>query len=246
MESRPLLKISQLNVRSIIGKFHDIEQMILGNRSNTIFCFSETWLQDNLTVDSFLSIPNFAYFRRDRAGRTGGGLLVYIPGDLCTSTRRRPDLETNAIECLAFELLHDPRHILLFAYRPPDQSPTHFFESLHTLLATASSESTTLSVFGDLNAKHSSWQSDGSCNTAGNKFFELLLDFGLTQCVHSPTRFSSDGHSCSVIDIYATNRPELITDIEISDPVSDHCMVTASIKMHRAPPKSTKINQSYS
>ena len=98
-------------------------------------------------------------------------------------------------------LLHDPRHILLFAYRPPDQSPTHFFESLHTLLATASSESTTLSVFGDLNAKHSSWQSDGSCNTAGNKFFELLLDFGLTQCVHSPTRFSSDGHSCSVIDI---------------------------------------------
>ena len=163
-----------------------------------------------------------------------------IPGDLCTSTKRRPDLETNAIECLAFELLHDPRHILLFAYRPPDQSPTHFFESLHTLLATASSESTTLSVFGDLNAKHSSWQSDGSCNTAGNKFFELLLDFGLTQCVHSPTRFSSDGHSCSVIDIYATNRPELITDIEISDPVSDHCMVTASIKMHRAPPKSTK------
>ena len=102
------------------------------------------------------------------------------------------------------------------------------------------SESTTLSVFGDLNAKHSSWQSDGSCNTAGNEFFELLLDFGLTQCVHSPTRFSSDGHSCSVIDTYATNRPELITDIEISDPVSDHCMVTASIKMHRALPKSTK------
>ena len=164
MESRPLLKISQLNVRSIIGKFHDIEQMILGNRSNTIFCFSETWLQDNLTVDSFLSIPNFSYFRRDRAERTGGGLLVYIPGDLCTSTKRRPDLETNAIECLTFELLHDPRHILLFAYRPPDQSPTLFFESLHTLLATASSESTTLSVFGDLNAKHSSWQSDGSCN----------------------------------------------------------------------------------
>ena len=187
MESRPLLKISQLNVRSIIGKFHDIEQMILGNRSNTIFCFSETWPQDNLTIDSFLSIPNFSYFRRDRAGRTGGGLLVYIPGDLCTSTKRRPDLETDAIECLAFELLHDPRHILLFAYRPPDQSPTHFFESLHTLLATASSDSTTLSVFGDLNAKHSSWQSDGSCNTAGNKFFELLLDFGLTQCVHSPT-----------------------------------------------------------
>ena len=40
----PLLKISQFNIRSVIGKFHDIEQMILGSRLDTIFSFSETWV----------------------------------------------------------------------------------------------------------------------------------------------------------------------------------------------------------
>ena len=70
---------------------------------------------------------------------------------------------------------------------------------MRALLAAAESESAILTIFGDLNAKHSSWQPDGPGNTAGTKFFELLLDFGLTQCVHSPTRFSRDGTSCSVI-----------------------------------------------
>ena len=76
---------------------------------------------------------------------------------------------------------------------------------------------------------------------SGKQFFELLLDFGQS---HSPTRFSREGHSCSVIDI-GTNRAELIIDIEISDPVSDHCMVTAPTIMHRALPKSTKQNKNY-
>ena len=43
-------------------------------------------------------------YRRDRPARNGGGLLVYVPDDLCTVTRRRPGLENEAIECLTFEL----------------------------------------------------------------------------------------------------------------------------------------------
>ena len=98
---------------------------------------------------------------------------------------------------------------------------------MRTLLAAAESESEILTVIGDLNANHSSWQPDGPGNTAGTKFIELRLDFGLTQCVQSPTQFSQDGTSCSVIDLYSTNRADLLTNIDISDPVSDHCMVTA-------------------
>ena len=112
---------------------------------------------------------------------------------------------------------------------------------MRTLLAAAESESAILTVLGDLNAKHSSWQPDGPGNTAGTKFFELLLDFGLTQCVQSPTRFSRDGTSCSVIDLYSTNRADLLTNIDISDPVSDHCMVTVArleLNAQRALPSS--------
>ena len=84
----------------------------------------------------------------------------------------------------------------------------------------------------------------GRATQLETKFLSWSLTLvSLTPCVDSPTRFSSDGHSCSVIviDNYAANRPELITNIEISDPVSDYCMVTA----HRALPKSTKKLSKY-
>ena len=163
-EQRPhaplsFLNISQLNVRSIVGKFCHLEQLLLGSRRNTIFCFSETWLQTNSVTNSFLSIPKFSFYRRDRPARNGGGLLVYVPDNLCTVTRRRPDLENEAIECLTFELSLDQNFFV--AYRPPDQSMASFFDSMRTLLAAAESESAILTVLGDWNAKHSSWQPDG-------------------------------------------------------------------------------------
>ena len=170
--------------------------MILGS-PHEIFCLSETWLHEQSTMDSFLSIPNFSFFRRDRPTRNGGGLLVYVSDDLCTVVKRRPDLEDASIECLTIELL-DPKHVIFFAYRPPDQSPASFFDAMRALLSAAESEFATLTVLGDLNAKHSSWQSEGPYNPAGTRLFELLLDFGLTQCVHSPTRFTPQiARSCS-------------------------------------------------
>ena len=56
-----------------------------------------------------------------------------------------------------------------------------------------------------------------------------MLDFNLSQWVETPTRYSDDRHSCSTIDLYATMRPDLITDVNVSDPISDHCCVSVSI-----------------
>ena len=60
-----------------------------------------------LSLDSKVS-----FYRRDRPARNGGGLLVYVPDDLCTVTRRRPDLENEAIKCLTFELSLDQKHTI--------------------------------------------------------------------------------------------------------------------------------------
>ena len=56
-----------------------------------------------------------------------------------------------------------------------------------------------------------------------------MLDFVLSQCVDTPTRYSDDLRSCSTIDLYATTRPDLITDVNVSDPISDHCCLSVSI-----------------
>ena len=167
---------------------------------------------------------------------------MYISNDSCTSTtKRRHDLESADVECITLELHSDPKHILFFTYRPPDQSPTMFFDCMRNLLATAEKVAAILTLLGDMNAKHPSWQTSGPHNMAGEKLFNLLLDFGMTQCVEDPTRFSPDGDSHSVIDVYATNHPDLVTAINVSDPnqlfylrvsdpISDHCMVTTHLR----------------
>ena len=54
----------------------------------------------------------------------------------------------------------------------------------------------------------------------------------------------SSGLKSSVVPrpTYATNRPEFISDGEINDSVSDHCIVTASIKKYWALIKRTKTS----
>ena len=89
-------------------------------------------------------------------------------------------------------------------------------------------------VLGDFNAKQKPWDS-GPSNPAGTHFRNFLLDFGLTQCVMTPTRFSSDGSSSSTLDLFATNHPDIAHSITTSEPISDHCSVFACLSLHRPP-----------
>lgn len=227
LSSRPTICISQLNVQSILNKFSDIEQSIKHDWNSDIYCFSETWLKPTSTTNSFLEIEDYSYFRRDRLEKAGGGLLVYFADRL--RVKRRPDLETKEIECITFELSDATQtHILFFVYRPPDLPSHHFVHQLSSLLSTAESEFAVISVLGDMNAKHPTWNS-GPCNSAGNGVFEVMTDFTLSQCITEPTRFSADGNSASTIDLYVTNRPDLVQSCKISDPMSDHCLVSITI-----------------
>ena len=70
---------------------------------------------------------------------------------------------------------------------------------------------------------------------------ELLEDFCLAQCVTESTRYSADYQSSSTLDLLATNRPDLIGEILVSDPVSDHCRVTARLLTSFHHPKRESI-----
>ena len=195
-----------------------------------VLCLSETWLRPTSTVDTHLALhTDFHTFRRDRPTRTHGGLLIHAHAS--TRAHRRHDLEHPELECITLEMNAPTpgvtaKHILFFCYRPPNQPPESFFPPLHDLLVRASTESTLITLLGDFNAKHSSWDRHGNPNMAGTRMAELVLDFGLSQIINEPTRYSSDGNQRSVLDLYCTSRPDLIHSTIISDPISDHCSVT--------------------
>ena len=142
-------------------------------------------------------------------------------------------INVRELECITLELtLPSPitRHLLFCCYRPPDQHPDTFFSPLWNLPAKAEDESPLISLPGDFNAKHPSWDETFTPNTAGTNMIELLTEFGLTQMVMEPTRYSFDGNTRSVPDLYATNRPDLDRSTSITNPVSDHCCVTNGLE----------------
>lgn len=204
-----------------------------------IVCLSETWLSSDIS-DSFLSIPSFSLFRRDRPQGNHGGLLVYASSHL--GLHRRIDLEDPDIECvvLEFSMPSSGRFLIYFCYRPPSYPPDIFFQRLSSAISKGPPAS--LLVMGDFNAKHKQWSS-AQPNSAGNHMCELLEDFCLAQCVTESTRYSADYQSSSTLDLLATNRPDLIGEILVSDPVSDHCRVTARLltSFHRPKRESVQI-----
>ena len=68
--------ITQLNCQGLLGKFAFLKELIMEVWKSDIICLSETWLQPTCTTSSSLSIPNYFFFRRDRASRTHGGLII--------------------------------------------------------------------------------------------------------------------------------------------------------------------------
>ena len=206
-----------------------------------ISCFSETRLRSDLTPDNSLGLNGNTIFRRDWSARRGGGLLqvlVYVYDQI--KARRRLDLEKENIECIALDLKLDvhTRCLLLSCYRAPNfnVNPDHYFNALCNILAELeSTKPQMLILLGDFNAKHNLWDPSSNPNPAGHRLFSLLNDFSLSQLslVGQPTRYASDSSSSSTLDLVATNRQDLITQVEISDPFSDHCPVATELELPR-------------
>ena len=169
---------------------------MLGVWMSDILCFWETWLTPKSIIDSHLEVNDFLLFRPDRPEGLHGGVMLYTKNTL--KCRRRMALAHEKIECIVLELIFQrDKHLLFFCYWPPNQSPDFFFETLSTKLTLAETEQAVISVIGDFNAKHPSWESTSLRHSAGTKFYEILLDFSLTQCIDSPTRYSKDGTNSS-------------------------------------------------
>ena len=80
------MKISHLNVRSLLPKLDDI-LILLKDRSFDIFAISETWLNASI-LDQELHIPGYSVIRQDRAVNQGGGTAAYIRDGIPFKSRR--------------------------------------------------------------------------------------------------------------------------------------------------------------
>jgi len=111
------LTIFHLNIRSIRNKLDSILYLL----DHDIPCFTETHLDNSISVD-VRAIPGYyVIIRKDRAGigiGLGGGIILYHKD--CIKVDRRQDLELPDLECIWVEIRTNPQQTVLnISYRSP-------------------------------------------------------------------------------------------------------------------------------
>ena len=231
------LKICHANVRSLTAeKISDIQSWLC--EEYHIITISETFLKPSLgnlqgsPVASSLDITGFTLYRKDRSGRPGGGVAVYIKESI--KAVRRNDLESDSLEILWLEIcLNNLKFLLGTCYRPPNETNI-FWDNLQEALDKIYDGNVDKSILiGDLNCDMKTQH--------GSKMIQFCNNNNMYFINKTPTRITND--TSTVLDQIITSFPDSVNSCTVERPVgnSDHstlCMelninITNSRKLQR-------------
>lgn len=183
------LKIAYWNAQSLLQKKLELQNFMYQHNID-IMLVGETYLKPTKN----LKIANYTCHRNDRIDNQGGGTAIYMKNNLnhCQLPRfKLTDLEANGIkiQTKAGTLK------VVAAYYPPLDRRTNIND-----IKTIIDEDTPTIIMGDLNAKHSTWNSRTN-NPRGNKLHKY---FDTTDAIvigpDAPTHFAHQGGH-DVLDI---------------------------------------------
>ena len=141
------------NVNRLYSKLDEIKLYLKIHYSVTIYCCSETSLNDNIS-DHQITIEGYNIIRRDRNSKEGGGLIIYLGDD--TECSRRRDLAHDIVEAVWLEITLKHKKILLaVTYRPPNEHTVSYNTWLNKIMEEAISsayvEDKSIIILGDFN-----------------------------------------------------------------------------------------------
>ena len=165
-----------------------------------MFGVDETKLDDSFPNSQFI-LENFQFppFRRDRNSKEGGK-LVYVKQGIIAKTLE--NLETKFFETICIILTFSRKKwCALFAYRPPKQNKTLFFEEISSSLSHTVNKYDNYIIAEDLNIN----MLDPKCD--GNSHFSDLKDtYNLSNLVTLTICFKSSRGT--LLDVLLTNKPK--------------------------------------
>lgn len=210
--------VCHANVRSLCNsdKLIDIKTRLVD--AFQIITLSETFLNEN--TDLNLQFNGYNLFRKDRIGRTGGGVAAYIHENIIVV--RKTELEADNIEAMFLELRLPKAVVMLCViYRPPNES-VEFWDKID-VMSDAIRHYKHIIIVGDMNA---------DINSFDGKKLENFCDLnGLHIHNFEPTRITINKKS--VLDQVLSNNEALVDDVNILPPVynSDHCILAFKLKL---------------
>ena len=237
------------NARSLFNKMGELTTLLNSFSSPPLFIsVCETWCVPN-EPDNLYALQNYQLFRRDRIGKAGGGLLIYVHLACTTSIRRLHELETPN-EDLWIEVAYRGSSRPLFicsTYRPPNLSLaqsnvffTNFEQSLRKF--SKNRKACYRIILGDFNAKNREWYGDVTDN-CGENLLHLSNVYNLPQLVDFPTHIYS-GQLNSALDLVLSDVPGMQASALPPLGSSDHVTIQGSWPIPRQVPKSQQRNKS--
>lgn len=225
------LSIFHINIQSLQPK---LDLLKCEAEAYDVLVFSESWLKPTIPNED-ISFENFMPpFRRDRTGRLGGGVAVYVRETF--PCKRRTDLEIGGLEAVWVEILVRSKKILLGGfYRPPDSNTDYFNLIVESIDRAYNLNISDIIITGDFNCDMFS--------NHGNKIRDLMHQFNLHQLINEATNFTE--HSSSLLDLFLVRNSSNILmsgviDTFIPDQRRFHCPIIALLKFTRPSLKSFK------
>ena len=184
---------------------------------------TESWISTDTTdFEGEYEIPGYKIFKKDRIGRKGGGVLLYVKDSL------------NPVDCdlvsehemLGVVLKNLKKDLYLYlVYRPPHQA-IEKDKSLYSKLSTVVKDKLCI-IMGDFNCPKINWKYK-TADLEGRRLLEFSSDELLTQWVYEATRGNN------VLDLVFSSEEDLISNLRVAEKLekSDHNIVKFEIKIN--------------
>ena len=194
---------------------------------------TESWIHaDTRDFSGEYMIPRYSMVHKDRIGREGGGVLLYIKDSLeSADCNVQSDHEVIGVD-LNFG---SATYQLLLVYRPPHQhqeKDVDLYDRLGNLV-----ENRPSIILGDFNCRIN-WE-DREGDAEGKRLLDFASDNFLTQWVKEPTRGNS------VLDLVFTTEDNIVTDLSVDECLggSDHNLIRFSASLPVAKQKTARTHK---
>ncbi|GAB0209691.1 hypothetical protein GRJ2_003434800 [Grus japonensis] len=184
---------------------------------------TETWWDGS--YDWSVGMEGHRLFRKDRQGRRGGGITLYV-NDQLECMELHLGMEEELTESFWVRIkgrAGTGDTIVGVCYRPPDQED-QVDEDLCRQIQ-SESHSQALVLIGDFNHPDICWRDNAAGHKQYRRFLECVDDNFLLQVIEEPTRRGA------MLDLVLTNKEGLAGDVKLKGSLgcSDHEMVEFKI-----------------
>ena len=230
-------KLAYTNIDGFISSKLELEDY-LRTRNPDVVCIAETKLGKDVHVTELVG-GRYKVWRRDRQGKSGGGVMVVLKSDIQVDGVE-VGKDTAEVMTMRISWGKEDKRSVAVAYVPPKTNAwtkeeyKKVLKDVREEMERIMRENRDLILMGDFNCKEVEWESletKGDSESWGSVLLELAMDNLMTQWVTEKTRYRGDDEP-SRLDLVFSKEVDVIKDISYISPLgkSDHVLIEMEIE----------------